>query len=425
MSAAPASGLAAAVLAGVGSHSLAYSNVRAFWIRGLASFSWSFVALVFALAGGVERPFLMVSGIGFALGLGGLAYVLVFMPELAWRRSVWRLVFRRALSARFSWPLWASFLVGLELCFFGLSGRYVDLLVTSVFYEMGPVLAILMLGFALPGRFRRSLRSLVPLVGICFVSLFLVALSEEGGLAMESGSFLGRATGVSLGWTPALGFGILFALTGAVCSSVAVLGFRWARSLAPALAFLVSSPARQPWLEVSVVAYPDWDVSAMAAFSYRLILFGTVVAFVLMGLVSGSVNLLLAALLGEFSGLRGAGLGPFSFLVSPPFVWGFLAAGACCVVGSILFRWAMLQTDQPGINLWGYSVPLWNILWFYLFFEITVARLDWLLLGAVGMALVGALLNLEGRGHRSRSALLGFLWFCGLVVLFGIPGGLG
>ncbi|MDE0235386.1 MAG: hypothetical protein OXM62_10290, partial [bacterium] len=82
------------------------------------------------------------------------------------------------------------------------------------------------------------------------------------------------------------------------------------------------------------------------------------------------------------------------------FGWA-VAVGVSFVPGAALARKAVLITPDLGINALIYASPVVGLLWLGLFTDITVARLDLLVVGAVIVAMANVLLNrTSGRSYR-------------------------
>ena len=82
---------------------------------------------------------------------------------------------------------------------------------------------------------------------------------------------------------------------------------------------------------------------------------------------------------------------------------GGVAVGLSFVPGAVLSRKAVLITPDLAVTALVYVSPVLGLVWLGLFTEITVERLDLLVLGAVVVAAANIMLNRPQGGKVTRS----------------------
>ena len=320
-------------------------NTRAVCCRSGSAFLFSFVPLAISLGGVAASPFLFNAGLMAGLSCCCFLYVLVFHRSLVFNRQTWRMVLP-ALSSR---VFLVSCLFSLEYGLFAWSTRYIDVSISTVLFEVAPVIVIILMSRLFPHDYRRNLRFLLPLMAISFLGMVLAVLSQTGEFFLSGSSWLHLAVGV------------LLVVLGAFATSTMAFGFLWGRRLAAGLP----------------VGRSDGRMFGVVVCAAFVSLFGAVLNGGI-GFLSGETISPPVLLVGVFSGFG---------------IYGF---------GTILFRKANLLTDNLGINVIAYAAPVLSLVWLSAFGLIGVARLDWLLWG--GALILGANL-LVGLGFRRPRVL--------------------
>ena len=308
--------------------------------------------LLVSVLGASHFPFLFTAG----MQAGGLFGCLLFL--LACHRSL--LCDPRVrgallgsvlrLDRRAIWFLLGT-VSGLDYALFAWSSRHVDVAVTTVLFETWPLFLVFLMALLYRGvgRYRTPTPALVLLLLVGFGGCGLVVSSQHGGLD----GFFGSAGVNHL----ALGAGL--ALLAALVTSLSAYLFRWASALSGVLA---------PYRVVS-----GGGVS--------LELFGMAVGMVVSDVFSISMNAVIGFAAGE----------SLSFV---PVMVGFLGGILIYSLGSLAWRAANLLTSNLGVNALGYAAPLLALGLLWVFSRADVARLDYLVVGAIVLIAVNLLLQL-------------------------------
>ena len=319
-----------------------------------------FVELTF----GDNHPFLYNTGVwvGTSLGLGVLLFVLhrpVFSDPAARR-----VLFRRSVGLKTDgvrrWDLvvllWLLVVGRFAFAFFGWAIHYVDTATVSVLHYTWPVLFVLVLARwdrTSSGRYQKVGAFSWIGLGLAFIGMAAVVVGTVG--------FDARGTVLAGGV-----FGILLTVISAFLQAgVATLGFPFAYGVASEISR--KTDARLEWenLEFGCLLFVYCLSGAIAILPNALIGFGT----------SGRIS-------------------------ADAFGWA-MAVGVSFVPGAALARKAVLITPDLGVNALIYASPVVGLLWLGLFTDITVARLDLLVVGAVVVAVANVLLNRpSGRSYR-------------------------
>ena len=93
---------------------------------------------------------------------------------------------------------------------------------------------------------------------------------------------------------------------------------------------------------------------------------------------------------------------------------GFIVAP----IGSIAFRIANLKTKDLGVNAIAYVTPLVALTWLWMFSVLDVPHLDYLIIGAMGIAASNVLINVKASERVAYKALMVSLWVFGTVIYF-------
>ena len=114
-------------------------------------------------------------------------------------------------------------------------------------------------------------------------------------------------------------------------------------------------------------------------------------------------NGVIGVLMGETLALRDAGLTVIGGIFAHAFA-------------NICWRSANLLTDNLGINALAYGIPILSLTWLFLFAEVNVPRIDFLIIGAAAIITANLLINFEAEIGFGFKSLILALWGCGAVV---------
>lgn len=313
-------------------------------------------ALFVELTLGDTHPFLYNAGawLGAAVGLGGVL-LLFYRPVLA-DPAVRRVLFRRVAGLKTDgvrrWDLLAMMVVMVvgrfAFAFFPWATQYVETATVAVLHYTWPVFFVLGLSRWDRANRRRYRR----VTAFSWTGLVLAFL---GMAAVVVGTLGFQAVGATLaervfGMILAVVSGILVVCTVATC-------YPLADSLATEITRKTALAMKRDSLE------------------FACLLFGYCVS----ALVSVIPNVFI-------------GFGQGGRVTWEAMGWA-VAVGFSLVPGAILSRRAVLVTPDLSVNALVYASPVVGLLWLGLFTDITVARLDLLVVGAITVAVANVLLN--------------------------------
>ena len=320
-----------------------------------------FVELTF----GDNHPFWYNTGVwvGTSLRLGVLLFVLhrpVFSDPVSRR-----VLYRRSVGLKTDgvrrWDLvallWLLVVGRFAFAFFAWAIHYVDTATVSVLHYTWPVLFVLVLARwdrTTGGRYRKVGAFSWIGLGLAFIGMAAVVGGTVG--------FDARGTVLAGGV-----FGIILTVISALLQAgVATLGFPFAYGVASEIS--EKTDARLEWENLEF---------GCLLFVYCL---------------SGVIAILPNALIGWVTG---------GSISAESFGWA-VAVGVSFVPGAALARKAVLITPDLGVNALIYASPVVGLLWLGLFTDITVARLDLLVVGAVIVAVANVFLNRPSGGSYRR-----------------------
>ena len=123
----------------------------------------------------------------------------------------------------------------------------------------------------------------------------------------------------------------------------------------------------------------------------------------------------------------GSSVCALSFLLGETLTWNqffWAAMAGFCVnsIGTIAFRLANLKTRNLGVNAIAYATPLFTLGWLWLLSMIDVPRVDYLIIGALGVVSANLLVNAAPNIHSDYKGLVIVLWVSGTITyLLGEP----
>ena len=84
----------------------------------------------------------------------------------------------------------------------------------------------------------------------------------------------------------------------------------------------------------------------------------------------------------------------------------------------VTFRTAILKTDNLGVSAIGYATPLITLIWLWALSILDVVHLDYLVIGAMGIAVSNLLIIVKASKRVAYKALVASLWVFGTFVYF-------
>ena len=306
----------------------------------------------------VNSPYLFASAwrVGVLVGYG--AFLLVGYRDLTFSRAVWRVVWSRTASWAMLFWVFAFF----DIPLYALSAGTIDVAATAVLYEVWPVMLILLMGWLFRGEGRYL--KIGPFTLFAFllavVGVALVITSQVGGLGRLRDLGGSSAGNVALGVSLAFGAAAMTALSG--------VGFRWGADTARELP--TSRRHDRASLEVfSVVA-------------------GSLVGCALSIPVMG-----------------GIGLGRSEPVEYGPLAYALIGGPLITALPSILWRKAMLITNNLGVGVLMYLTPLAGLCWLLALSLVGSTDITLLAFGAVVIVAANIGVYLEGRQFSRFSPL--------------------
>ena len=335
----------------------------------IAVTSFSLIPLAVDLSGGVSTPFFFNTLFRLGSLLGCLIFLLTWYPKILSSRENVRVI-RRYL---FRWPENRPFLVAAlgtaDFFLFALSGRFLNIAVIAILFEIYPVVIIFLASWLFRGEglYRR----------VSLSAKLLVVLSIFGfifALAGQRDDFLDVFTLASFGNSVV---GVILVLGAILGTGLSVFGWKWGWDLSR---------------ELSTDAEPNSSA-----------LCGMVIALFFTSLVSLVASGGIGLVAGESADWR---------LVAFAIPGGAIALA----LGPIVYRKANLLTDNVSINAVGYVVPILSLIWLYWIAGAAVARWDYLVMGTTAIVTANLLINFEAEIRWGFKALLLALGTFGAIV---------
>ena len=333
---------------------------------------FSVIPLVIGLGDGRENPLLFNAGWRFGVLLGCLSFLSFGNLPLLRNLEVWKLLWRRMFSWAMLFVIFGSF----QFALFTWSTRFIDISVAAVLLETWPILLILLTGrlFRSERRFDGTSSNVFGFVIAGLLGFVFVTVSHSAGPEVFSGF-----GGVSL---IGLAAGVLLAVSAAGAGALeAAFNLRWGVDSSREL---VSS------------AGGDRDYQSLD-------LFFVVLALAVASAVSFPIHVVVGLVGGEMITGRGLAI-------------AVLGGGFVQALSSIVYRMAALKTSNLGINALGYAIPVLSLIWLAISSRISVARVDYLVIGAAAIIVANLLINFEAEIRWGFKALLLALLACGAVV---------
>ena len=324
-------------------------NTSALGYMLIASITNSVIPLVVHLAGASHTPFLFNVYIRAGVAVGCLLFLIASarMPSSQMRiRDILRI--QKHIIA---WPHNKLIIIAtvgsLDYGLFALSTRFIQIPVSTILFEMYPVGIILAASwlFRSTGRYQGLTPGTAPPIILSLAGLVFANTSQLPGFSALTPGFL---------WTSLTG--ITLVALAIISASLSVCGLRWAADLSTKL----PGKPNPRGLELEYA----------------------VIAFLVVSLISIPISLGAGLTLGE-SINSGAAL-----------AW-IIGGAAANAAAAIVWRKAILITDNLGINAVGFITPVLSILWLYWVAHANVARWDYLLIGATAIITANLWIKLQ------------------------------
>ena len=294
---------------------------------------------------------------GWKIGMatGCAVFLLTAYRSLLFSMDVWKVIWRRIPNL--SMLLWM--MCNLYLAFFAWSTQFVDVSISTVLFELWPIVLIALTGwlFRQEARYRRvTVRTLILYV-FAFLGVGCVIASQTGGL----GNFMGSSPLYLL-------TGVVLVLAAALLTSLAAFGFRWGADLGTELAHSNGQFGRGP-----------------------LELFGVIAGLLICSSVAIPVTASVGFARDEPVTLQAVALGV---------VGGLLTT----VLGDVVWRKANLITHDLSINALAYLTPVFALGWLFAFGLVGDVNLGYLFIGAAAVVIANVGIYFEMEDPRGRLA---------------------
>lgn len=344
---------------------------------------FSALPLIISWGNGAATPFLFNAAMSAGIVLGCLVFLAYRYRSLVFNAGSLKFI---AIRSRSLWVA-LSILANFNFVLLAWSTRFVDVSISAILFGTWPIF-IIVITHALfrnenrtqsasqetpttnSDRFDPLGRQLLLLLVIGLAGFAFIVVGQAGGFdKVETGSIV------------PLTIGAILALFSSIATGFTAFSFRWGTDLANKF---------PPGLKEGVE--PD-----------ALDLFGLLVAYLIASMVSGILNALIGFNSGEVMDSR-------SLLIA------VVVGGSASGVANVAWRKAKLSTRNLGVNALAYLAPVLSLLWLLLLFQIHPERLDYLIIGALGIVIVNLLINFEADTWLGFKALLLALWAFGAFV---------
>ena len=337
-------------------------------------FSLSAICVYFGEAH--KAPLTFNAIMSFFSRLGILLFLVVNYRQWLFDRETWGAVIN-------NWRSWSllGILVGVfDYTILGWSLKYIDISVATALFQTWPFWLIVLTGQMFKGEQRYNIINffgwsciLMGLAGLMFVIL------------SQTETLLWKNDSVSI--FDAV-IGQLLALVGAIFTGGLVGGcsIRWGDTVLKSVSEETKAKATKD----------DKDLGLF---------------FVMIGLVIGSVpNIIIGASWGIHN--EAAEFGNTNIIIAA--VYGFFVLSAALIFS----RMANRATLKLEVNALSYMVPVLSLAWLGILGYINVPKIDWLVIGAMGIVAANALLNFKAERRLAYQSLVVALWVSGVVVYF-------
>ena len=335
---------------------------------------FSMVPLLIA-AGSQEAPFLFSTGLRLGAIVGYLALLMVVYPTLFFSLNTWVQVARRMAKSPLHignrvvftpLPIVLATVTYFDYMFFALAiqNRTIDPSIAAVVYETWPILLIILTGllFRKDQRYSATSYYVYTLSALGFLGFCFVVFSQTGKTMLNN--FIAIDT--------------IFLILAVTLAPLAAFGLRWGVDLAAQL-----KSDRHEREEINF--------------------FGVILANFIGNIITLPATLIAGVLQSE-------SISYTTFLYTV--IGGFI----CLSVANILWRKVNLVTTELGINALSYATPLFSLVWLFLFSQVNVARVDYLVIGTAAIIIANMLINFEAEVRFGFRSLILALWTFGAFV---------
>ena len=329
---------------------------------------YSLIPLLVASGRGADSPFLFGAGWRLGVGFGLSVFLFTFFRDVLFHKEVLSLIYERMKT----WAMLFIILSQFDYVAFALATRFVDVSVAAILFETWPIFLILLTAILFRGeaRYRAVKPDVIMLLMIGFVGFWFVAASETGGFGNWSGSqFTDTLIGIGV---------VILAI---ILTTASAYQFRWGVDLSRALPNSLIRNKNSNLVDICCVVTSSWIGNFLAS--------GINVA---VGFASGETMAWGALSVAVIGGIFGNAL------------------------GNIAWRAANLMTTNLGINAVSYATPIFSLVWLFLFWQVNIARTDYLIIGAIAIISANLLINFEAEVRFGFKALILALWGCGAFV---------
>ena len=337
----------------------------------IAVVAYSAIPVLFKLGDADESPFLFTGIWHFSVGIGvGLA-ILQFNRKRLFNKEVYE-----GIKSECKTGLMLASVVGrCGYVSFALGLVFVDVSIAAILFETWPLFLILLMSrlFKASERYDPVSLGTFIFVGLAIAGVVLVTLSQNDSAQHFA------AIGPDL-VTPRTLLGAAFVLIAAICAAMDGAG----------TLKMGDSLSKQHWPPKSREAGE--------------VVFATVMTC-LCSLFSGGLLCVIGWSLSEAISLR-------------QLYYAIMSGIAVYSIGGIAFRAANSTTDDLGVNTLAFATPLVALIWLWMFSVLGVPRLDYLIIGAMGIVVSNLLINVKASERVAYKALVVSLWVFGTVVYF-------
>ncbi len=334
----------------------------------LSVIGFSLVPVLIANGNGADNPFLFAAVLRVGVTIALSVLFMALFGRILFRKSVLKLIWLHIPT----WSMLFAIINQFEYGLLAFSTRYIDISVAAILFETWPILLILMtaLLFRGEGRYRKITLGVILLLLVGFLGFAFVAASETGGLGV---------------WNNAASLdtliGIVIVVIAVFVAGLSAFAFRWAADLRESLPPDLINNRDSDSLDIACVLVANCITSFAGA--------GLSAA---VGLASGetiSTDAIAIAMLGGVFALA---------------------------LGNISWRAANVVTNNLGINALAYAIPIFSLIWLFLFAEVNIAKVGYLIIGTVAIISTNLLINFEAEVRYGFKALVLALWACGAFV---------
>ena len=342
----------------------------------LAVLGFSAVPLLISL-GGREAPFLLTASLKAGAIIGASLFLVIFYRPLSFSTRTWAKIGSSLVKAPLRiggrtiyspLPILLMAIAYFDHTFFALAVSYINVAIATVVYETWPIFLIALTALLFRGTKSYTITTfgIYSLSILVFAGFAFVVLSQ----AYELG--LGETTLAQLLTAS------VFLIIAPALAPLAAFGLRWGVDLGNSLSGTSNTD--------------DEDRS-----------------YQLFGVIMANIICLPAIFV--------AGRVYFQETIPTNIaVYAVVGGVVFLSVGNIAWRTANLVTHDLGINTISYLTPVLGLIWLFLFSQVGVIRVDYLIIGTAAILTANLLINFEAERLIGFKALVVALWACGTVV---------